>query len=191
MFWVMSSNPKEPKQGAEVLMSGKVELDSAGAELCSIMLSGPRFYCLLFASVTTTVLALLRYILYCLLFCISRGSKQWNCSHIFCSPSLASTIFPWVCAFLFFYFFLLNLDTLQVFPNIFRHPKWSFSVMLCKSPHWMNSRQCVFSAVPNCCQIIQQVFTCQWPGECFCHFPENFLIFFFSGVFSPFCLFVA
>lgn len=65
----MSSSPKELEQGAEVLIPGKAELDSAGAELCSIMLSGPRFCCLLFASVTTAVLALPKYtLLFALLY---------------------------------------------------------------------------------------------------------------------------
>lgn len=139
--WVII--PRNQSQGAEVLTSRNEELDSAGAEHCWMMLSGPRFCCLLFASVTVyrcpakQLIWLCSCILYYLHFFISRGSNQWNCPHISASPPL---YLLWYChGFMLLYFcFGPNWYTPQVFPNTFRHSKWSFSVMLCKSPQWMN-----------------------------------------------------
>lgn len=98
-------------------------------------------------------------------------------------PSISHDIFMGLC-----FCFRLSWYTAQVSPNAFRHSRWSFSVMLCKSPQWMNSRQCLLSTVSNCCcKVIQQGFLCHWLDKCFCHFPENFLLL-LSSDFSPFWL---
>lgn len=192
--WVTS--PRNQSKGAEVLISRNEELDSAGAEHCWMMLGGPRFCCLLFASVCVyhcpakQLIWFCSYILYYLHFFISRGSNQWNCPHISASPPFH--LLWYFHGFMLLYFsFGLNWYTPQAFPNTFRLSKWSFSDMLCKSPQWMNTRQCQLSAVPNCCcQVIRQVFACQWLDKCFCHFLENFQVF-FPFFFPPFCLSIA
>lgn len=121
-------------------------------------------------------------------FFIPRGSSQWNCTRI--SASLPFLLPRYFHGFMLLYFyFRLNWYTAQVFPDTFRHSKWCFSVMLCRSPQWMNTRQCLLSTVSNCCcKVIQQGFVSHWLDKGFCHFPENFLLLLLSRDFSPFCL---
>lgn len=161
---------------------------------CWVLLNEDRFCCLFLASVSashclTSCLSDFAHVGSHLNFFIPRGSNQWNCTHI--SASLPFHLLWYFHGFMLLYFcFGLSWYTAQVFPNAFRHSKRSFSVMLCKSPQWMNSRQCLLSTVSNCsCKVIQQGFMCRWLDKCFCHFSENFLLL-LSSDFSSFCLFV-